>query len=78
MRFIHKYSTILKIRKVSPDYRCIHARSSFCCVCGLRIRRDAVIDGTLVRCSGCFTLFRYIIESNGRIHVVEVREGAER
>ena len=50
-------------RRVSPDRRCQHARASFTCVCGLKVRRDIVKAGDRVQCTNCLAEFEYRISA---------------
>jgi hypothetical protein len=52
-------------RSVTPDNRCQHARLSFTCVCGMRIRRDVATDGTQVECLSCWTIYELHETSQG-------------
>jgi hypothetical protein len=59
MTFIPEFFKIGKLvtRRVSPDNRCQHARLSFTCVCGVRIRRDQMTDGEQIECTSCWSIY---------------------
>lgn len=64
-----------KIRTVSPDRRCQHARISWSCFCGFKFRFDSVTSGTLSVCRDCGTVFELVEVTPGTWIAIEVAKG---
>jgi hypothetical protein len=54
-----------KSHKIYQDSRCQHARCTFTCSCGHKVRRDIVTHGDKVQCESCREWYEFLMCRDG-------------